>query len=219
MDHLYEPEPAEGEFEVADSTKSPAINTSPISRPKHGTQRVERPIGNDNEGSIAQRLKLFPDSHPPHFAKGHDGLDRRMVDSRNRITEGPEQAEKRFKKMCRAVRTLIECVGDDPDREGLLATPSRYAEALLSFTQGYHFNINDIVNNALFHEGHNEMVIVKDIEIYSLCEHHLVPFIGKVCFARNTISLSRLQLTEVEDANRLHAFRCRHWAVQAPAHR
>lgn len=80
-----------------------------------------------------------------------------------------------------AVRTLLECVGEDADREGLLATPDRYAKALLHFTKGYQENVEEIVNGALFHEGHNEMVIIKDIEISSLCEHHLVPFVGKVC--------------------------------------
>ncbi|KAK3617873.1 GTP cyclohydrolase 1 [Elasticomyces elasticus] len=79
-----------------------------------------------------------------------------------------------------AVRTLLECVGEDPNREDLLATPSRYAKALLFLTKGYQDNVENIVSNALFHEGHNEMVIVKDIKCYSLCEHHLLPFTGKI---------------------------------------
>ncbi|CAK1356881.1 GTP cyclohydrolase 1 [Cercospora beticola] len=91
-----------------------------------------------------------------------------------------EHASKRLEKMRGAVRTLLECVGENPDREGLLATPSRYAEALLFLTQGYRVDVESIVNKALFREAHHEMVIVKDIEIHSMCEHHLVPFIGKM---------------------------------------
>ncbi|CRK27154.1 hypothetical protein BN1723_018297, partial [Verticillium longisporum] len=89
--------------------------------------------------------------------------------------ENPDQAAERLQKMQAAVRTILECVGEDPDRSGIVDTPKRYAKAMLDFTQGYQQNVGDIVNNAIFQEGHNEMVIVKDIEIFSLCEHHLVP--------------------------------------------
>ena len=79
-----------------------------------------------------------------------------------------------------AVRTILECVGENPDRPGLVDTPKRYANAMMFFTKGYRQNVRDIVNNAIFHEGHNEMVVVKDIEIFSMCEHHMVPFTGKM---------------------------------------
>lgn len=109
-----------------------------------------------------------------------DGLSRPSRGTRERLEETDEQKEARLEKMKGAVRTLLECVGEDPDREGLLATPERYAKAMLFFTKGYQQNVRDIVNGAIFQEGHNEMVIVKDIEVFSMCEHHLVPFTGKM---------------------------------------
>ncbi|KAH8201634.1 hypothetical protein TruAng_004240 [Truncatella angustata] len=125
-----------------------------------------------------------------------DGLSRPSRGTRERLEESSEQAAQRLEKMRQAVRTMLECIGEDPDREGVLDTPSRYAKAMLFFTKGYQQNVKDIVNDAIFHEGHNEMVIVKDIEIFSLCEHHLVPFTGKMHIGYiprdNVIGISKL---------------------------
>ncbi len=74
---------------------------------------------------------------------------------------------------------IIESTGEDISRPGLLDTPQRAAKAFEFLTRGYHQNLDDVINGALFPSDANEMVIVKDIELYSMCEHHLLPFIGK----------------------------------------
>ncbi|MAT51665.1 MAG: GTP cyclohydrolase I FolE [Porticoccaceae bacterium] len=81
--------------------------------------------------------------------------------------------------MIQAFETIIKSVGEDISRPGLIDTPKRAAKAFEFLTKGYHQNLDEVINNALFPSDSSEMVIVKDIELYSLCEHHLLPFIGK----------------------------------------
>jgi len=100
------------------------------------------------------------------------------------------------------IRQQIQALGEDPDRDGLKRTPKRVAEALKFFTRGYHQDPKTVLNNALFDATSDEMVIVKDIDFYSLCEHHMLPFFGKCHIAylptRKVVGLSKLpRLVEV----------------------
>merc|ERR1711977_421229 len=130
-----------------------------------------------DEASPVRPQKEIAGTRSPSPVIDFDGLSRPSLGTRERKEESPEQAQARLQKLAGAVRTILECVGEDPDREGLLGTPERYAKAMLFFTKGYQEN-------------------VKDIEVFSLCEHHMVPFTGKMHIGyipdRDVIGISKL---------------------------
>lgn len=81
------------------------------------------------------------------------------------------------------IRRQLELIGEDPGREGLLRTPARVARSLTWLTQGYEMDVRDVVGDALFDDPHDNMIMVRDIELYSMCEHHLIPFYGRAHIA------------------------------------
>ncbi len=94
------------------------------------------------------------------------------------------------------VREIIKIIGEDPNREGLRKTPERFEKALKYLTSGYHLNLDHVLNGATFSVAYDEMVIVKDIEFFSLCEHHMLPFFGKAHVAylpdKRVLGLSKI---------------------------
>jgi len=95
------------------------------------------------------------------------------------VAPGAEIDKRNFELVEKAYHTLLEAIGENTDRQGLVRTPIRAARALEFLTQGYRQNLDQIVNGAIFDSEASEIILVKDIELYSLCEHHLLPFIGR----------------------------------------
>lgn len=110
--------------------------------------------------------------------------------------------EKCVKEMAGHYKEIIRLLGENPGREGLLKSPERIAKAMLFFTNGYDLNPEEILQSAVFHEDYKQMVVVKDIEIYSLCEHHMVPFFGKahVAYIPNGKIVGLSKIPRVVDA-------------------
>ena len=98
--------------------------------------------------------------------------------ARARWDRTPRNAE-----LAQLVGRQLELLGEEPGRDGLAKTPARVAESLIWLTQGYGLDVRDVVNGAVFEEAHESMVMVRDIELYSLCEHHMLPFFGKAHIA------------------------------------
>ena len=92
-------------------------------------------------------------------------------------------SEEQTQGLMKHYKEVLNLIGEDSEREGLLKTPERLAKAMQYLTQGYQLNAHDIINSAKFHEDVSEMIVVKNIELYSMCEHHILPFFGKAHIA------------------------------------
>ncbi|KAF7794520.1 hypothetical protein EIP86_005654 [Pleurotus ostreatoroseus] len=155
-------------------TRSPPIHEGYGFRPASGVSTPISPAAAAPAPAQAGSSSPLPDPN---------GLGWPAKSTVSRLNATPAERAAREEKLADAVRTILECLGEDPDREGLLRTPVRYAQALMWMTKGYEERLADIINDAVFAEDHDEMVLVRDIDISSLCEHHLVPFTGKIAIA------------------------------------
>jgi GTP cyclohydrolase IA len=113
-----------------------------------------------------------------HKAKSSATRETSAVRKRSRVIEFQSKSPKI--PIAPHIKEVLKALGEDPDREGLVRTPGRADKALRYLTSGYSTDVNDIVNGALFDVKYDEVVIVRDIEFFSLCEHHLLPFFGKM---------------------------------------
>ncbi len=142
----------------------------------NGSNRAQSPLNPD----ITEAITTRPDRNT------HNGKEPNLFLPTQENTE----------QMMDGVRKLLVGVGEDPEREGLLKTPKRVAEAMQFLTSGYNQSLEELVNNAIFDEGHNEMVLVRDINFFSLCEHHMLPFMGRAHVAyipnQKVVGLSKL---------------------------
>ena len=126
----------------------------------------------------------------------HDIFDEPPIQTLADREEDRIAHERKLETMAGHVKNLLECVGEDPEREGLLLTPMRVAKSLSFLTDGYVQDAESLLNGAMFQADTDEMVIVKDIELYSMCEHHMLPFFGRAHVAylpaKRIVGLSKL---------------------------
>ncbi|KAK0135390.1 GTP cyclohydrolase 1 [Merluccius polli] len=152
----------------------------------HGDPKKDAGSGTTCTGEVnGERTAATASSSPPPHPRTASSFS---SSSSSAVTEGWREERTRSvedNEMSRpgltaAYRTILSGLGEDPQRQGLLKTPLRAATAMQFFTKGYQEKIIDVLNDAIFDEDHDEMVIVKDIDMFSMCEHHLVPIFGRV---------------------------------------
>jgi GTP cyclohydrolase I len=147
--------------------------------------------GSNSLSTDSMKLLQTADNNPPRIPTRPD-----RNSSHGQESSVPVPSEVGQEEMMEAVRTLLLGVGEDPEREGLLKTPKRVAEAMRFLTSGYTQSLEELLNGAIFDEGHNEMVLVRDISVFSMCEHHMLPFMGRVHVAyipnQKVVGLSKL---------------------------
>lgn len=129
------------------------------------------------------------------------------LDENNGYIKRESYNQEATKKLAKNYKNVLELLGEDSNREGLLKTPERVAKAMQFLTHGYHLNPVEILKSAMFSEEYSQMVLVKDIEIYSMCEHHMLPFIGKAHVAyipnKHIVGLSKIARVVEAFARRL----------------
>jgi GTP cyclohydrolase I len=145
------------------SASVPSDNDSNSGKLASDQQQVEEPRGSKKRSLPPAQLSVVSSGTTTKLAK-----------------KPRDEASETMDKMTKACKTILECIGEDPDREGLAKTPARWAKALLFMTKGYGQRCHEVTNGAVFQEDHDEMVVVRNIDIHSLCEHHMVPFTGRV---------------------------------------
>mmetsp|Transcript_61021 Transcript_61021/g.149405 ORF Transcript_61021/g.149405 Transcript_61021/m.149405 type:complete len:387 (-) Transcript_61021:105-1265(-) len=191
-----QPQPADGQLATNDTTSNTTTTTN-----IHNTKRQRGEVSSTSSVASSTAGILEGEEEDPASSthatvsrsckksKQNDREERSLTvvgqtavtrDSGSGITVAATDDETRLKTMKEACKTILECIGEKPDREGLLKTPERWAKALMFMTKGYCQTVEDVTNNAVFQEDHDEMVVVKNIDIHSLCEHHMVPFTGRI---------------------------------------
>ncbi|KAL7424200.1 hypothetical protein Q5752_001786 [Cryptotrichosporon argae] len=202
----YPRQPREGYgFRPASGTSTPTgpghfgqLGSAPMSPPQTA-EAADEPEGSDAEAAreaeatdreMDEEVRRVLRDGAPRVAEAGlvpgqgiadaEGLGWPAKSTHLRLHHTPTEKAANLQVLSSAIRTVLECIGEDPDREGLQRTPERYAKALMWMTKGYEERLVDVINDAVFAEDHEEMVIVRDIDVFSLCEHHLVPFTGRI---------------------------------------